>query len=76
MKKRGMPKQKTGLNGARTQRLVCCLNDKEMGIISDFLKKRKVGNKGRWMRETLLGSIYRDMNENYPTLFDEFEMRQ
>jgi len=75
MKKRGKSKDKKNNQGTRNKRLVCCVNDNEQIIIDKYLKQYKVNNKARWMRETLLGSIYKSMNDNYPTLFDEHEMR-
>lgn len=75
MKKSGVSKQNRPVQGLRTKRLVCCMNEKELKIVEQYLKKHKVRNKGRWMRETLLGSIYREMEANYPTLFEEHEMR-
>ena len=76
MKKRVVSKENLQTKQVREKRLVCCLSEKELAIIEQHLKKYKVKNKGRWMRETLLGSIYRDMETHYPTLFDEHEMRR
>ena len=75
MKKRGKSKGKKNNLGTRNIRVVCCVNENEQIIIDKFLKQYKVNNKSRWMRETLLGFIYKSMNDNYPTLFDEYEMR-
>ncbi len=75
MKKRGKSKGEKYNQKVRNKRLVCCVNDHEQFIIDKYLKQFKVNNRARWMRETLLESIYRSMNENYPTLFDEYEMR-
>lgn len=66
---------------ARTQpvrhsRIVCLVSDEEMKIIDDYLKKYKISNKSNWMRETLLSFIYRNLDEDYPTLFGEHEMRR
>lgn len=76
MKKTGVSKEKKQVPATRSKRLVCCMSEKELETVELYLKKYKVRNKGRWMRETLLGSIYREMEANYPTLFEEHEMRR
>lgn len=66
---------------ARTQpvrhsRVVCLVSDEEMKIIDDYLKKYRITNKSNWMRETLLSFIYKNLDEDYPTLFGEHDMRR
>ena len=66
---------------ARTQpvrhsRVVCLVSDEEMRIIDDYLKKYKISNKSNSMRETLLSFIYKNLDEDYPTLFGEHDMRR
>lgn len=56
--------------------MVCLLNDKERDFIDDYLSKYKISNRSRWMRETLLSFIYQKLGTDYPTLFDEQEMRR
>lgn len=63
-------------NGKRETRMVCLLNDKERDFIDDYLSKYKISNRSRWMRETLLSFIYQKLGTDYPTLFDEQEMRR
>ncbi|MBQ8360984.1 MAG: hypothetical protein IJX44_03445 [Bacteroidaceae bacterium] len=61
----------------RHQRLVCLVSEEEAQIVDRYLKKYKITNKGRWVRETLLAFIHRNMmEEDYPTLFNEHEMRR
>ncbi len=76
-RKKNIPKATT----ARTQpvrhsRIVCLVSDEEMKIIDDYLKKYKISNKSNWMRETLLSFIYKNLDEDYPTLFGEHDMRR
>ena len=70
-KKAKSPKATT----ARTQP-VCLVSEEEMKIIDDYLKKYRIGNKSNWMRETLLSFIYKNLDEDYPTLFGEHDMRR
>lgn len=52
------------------------LNDEEMKAVNRFVAKYKIQNKSKWMRETLMSSIFRQLSEDYPTLFAEYEMKR
>lgn len=60
----------------RHQRMVCLVSEEEARIVDGYLKKYNITNKGRWMRETVLSFIYKKMEEDYPTLFGENDMRR
>ena len=76
-KKKSAPKATTALKKpVRTKRIVCLVSDEEDRIIDEYLKKYKIENKSTWMRETILAFIYRNLDEDYPTLFNEHEMRR
>lgn len=60
----------------RRQRLTCLVNDEEQQIIERYLEKYKITNKSRWLRETVLMFIYKKLEEDYPTLFGEHDMRR
>ncbi len=60
----------------RQQRMTCMLSEDEEKIIDRYLEKYKITNKSRWVRETLLAFILRSMEEDYPTLFNEHDMRR
>ena len=60
----------------RIRRMVCWVSEDEAAIVERYLAKYKITNKGRWMRETILSSIYRTMVDDYPTLFNEHDMRR
>jgi hypothetical protein len=60
----------------REQRLVCLMNEDELRTVTHYLKRHKVTNKSRWMRETLLKVIHKHNADDYPTLFFEHEMRR
>lgn len=68
-------KQKTN-DVTRHARLVCLVSDEEMRIIDSYLRKYKIENKSRWMRETLLAFIHQNLDQDYPTLFNEHDMRR
>lgn len=60
----------------RPHRMVCLMSEEEYRQVNRYLKKYKITNKSRWMRENLLHFIHRNMEEDYPTLFEEHEMRR
>lgn len=60
----------------RHSRIVCLVSQEEQQIIERYLEKYKITNKSRWFRETILSFVYKNMEEDYPTLFNEHEMRR
>ena len=76
-KKAKAPKATTArTQPVRHQRVVCLVSEEEMRIIDEYLKKYRITNKSNWMRETLLSFIYKNLDEDYPTLFGEHDMRR
>ncbi len=76
-KKNSAPKATTTLKKTvRSKRIVCLVSDEEDRIIEEYLKKYKIENKSSWMRETILAFIYKNLDEDYPTLFNEHDMRR
>ncbi|MDL2262827.1 hypothetical protein LJC11_04935 [Bacteroidales bacterium OttesenSCG-928-I21] len=65
--------QRTALK--RTNRVAFVFNDEEMKMLNRFFKKYNVQNKSKWMRETIMISILKKFEEDYPTLFEEREMK-
>lgn len=67
------------LNGRpkpRTNKVVFTLNDDEYDLIQFYLKKYKISNRSRWYRETIINHMLKNMDHDYPTLFEENEMRR
>ncbi|MDL2305620.1 hypothetical protein LJC72_09835 [Bacteroides sp. OttesenSCG-928-D19] len=60
----------------RQQRVTCLLSAEEVRLVDRYLNKYKITNKSRWVRETLLAFILKNMEEDYPTLFNEHDMRR
>lgn len=60
----------------RQQRMTCLLSEEEQVIVERYLRKYKITNKSRWLRETILLFVYKNMEEDYPTLFREHDMRR
>ncbi|MCQ2051108.1 MAG: hypothetical protein MJY74_02760 [Bacteroidaceae bacterium] len=61
---------------ARDKKLTVLLNEKELRLIEDYLKKYKISSRSKWIRETLILFILQKMEQDYPTLFSENEMRR
>jgi len=60
----------------RVHKVAFMLNDEEYKAVDRYLRKYKIENKSRWYRETILSHILRTLEEDYPTLFKETEMRR
>ncbi|MBO4442221.1 MAG: hypothetical protein J5763_01225 [Bacteroidaceae bacterium] len=60
----------------RTERYSFLVNPDEKQMIENYLRKYKIQNRSRWMRETLITFIIKNLDQDYPTLFDEQEMRR
>ncbi len=41
-----------------------------------YIKKYKIANRSRWCRETIISHILKSLDQDYPTLFGENEMRR
>ena len=60
----------------RERRMSIFLSEDEQLIVDRYLEKYKITNKSRWLRETILMFIHKNMEEDYPTLFGEHDMRR
>lgn len=60
----------------RSKKAVFMLSEEEYGLICFYLKKYRITNRSRWFRETILNHVLKNMEQDYPTLFGENEMRR
>ncbi|MDR1517383.1 MAG: hypothetical protein LBS52_04690 [Dysgonamonadaceae bacterium] len=60
----------------RQKKAMFMLSDEEYNLILFYLKKYKIANRSRWFRETVLTHVLKNMEHDYPTLFEENEMRR
>lgn len=65
-----------GRPATRSKKAEFTLNDEEYEVINFYLKKYKITNRSRWFRETIISHILKNMDMDYPTLFEENEMRR
>ncbi len=47
------------------------LNDRELNVLNKFIKKYRIKNKSKLIRETLFSYILEQFDKDYPTLFPE-----
>ena len=63
-------------NHPRVHKVTFMLNDEEHKAVKRYLSRYKIENKSRWYRETILSHFLKTLEEDYPTLFNENEMRR
>jgi hypothetical protein len=63
-------------HSVRNERYSFLINSEEKQMIENYLRKYRIRNRSRWMRETLITFIIRNLDQDYPTLFNEQEMRR
>ncbi|MEI6751662.1 MAG: hypothetical protein WCK78_00705 [Paludibacter sp.] len=54
----------------RTHKNAFTLNDEENKALNRYISKYKVKNKSKFIREAVMLTIIRKMEEDHPTLFD------
>ncbi|MBO4268256.1 MAG: hypothetical protein J5869_02670 [Bacteroidaceae bacterium] len=60
----------------RKERFTFLANEEEKRMIESYLRKYKITNRSRWIRETLITFIIKKLDQDYPTLFNEHDMRR
>ena len=69
-------KWNTSKRQLRTKKIDFMVSEEEFALIDSYLKKNKIKNRSRWFRRLMIGHILKHCEENYPTLFNENEMRR
>jgi hypothetical protein len=59
------------IKSLRTHRHFFMLNDKENNALERYICKYKVKNKSKFIREALMTTVIRKLEEDSPTLFDK-----
>ncbi len=54
----------------RSHRISFMLNDKEVDALERYIKKYKIKCKSKFVREALMITVIRKLEEDSPTLFD------
>lgn len=71
-----MKSKKKATQSIRTKNLNFSLNEEEYALICSYIKKYKIANRSRWCRETIITHVLKSLEQDYPTLFGENEMRR
>ncbi|NPA37301.1 MAG: hypothetical protein GXO47_10680 [Chlorobi bacterium] len=58
----------------RVHRSTFMLTDEENSAIEQYLKKYKIKNKSKFMREAVLRTVMERLLDDYPTLFDKKDL--
>jgi hypothetical protein len=54
----------------RKHRVTFLLNDEEYKAVSRFVDKYQISNTSKFMREAVIRTILKRLDEDHPTLFD------
>ncbi|MGL4411213.1 MAG: hypothetical protein ACRCZM_04310 [Bacteroidales bacterium] len=73
---KGEKKSKKREGSSRPHKLLVTLSDKEYNLMCSHLEKYRIQSKNRWARETLLAALWKKLEDDYPKLFDDIELRQ
>lgn len=76
MKKKEPLKPSVKIPLKRENKVTFSLNDKEFNMMRQYLDKHKIENQSRWMREVVMSYLWKKTEEDYPTLFNENEIRK
>lgn len=60
----------------RENKITFSLNDKELNMMRQYLENNKIENQSRWIREVVMGYLWQKAEDNYPSLFNEAEIRK
>jgi hypothetical protein len=71
MRKRNLIEERLVRKKSRSIRF----NNRELDAINQYCKKFKVKNKSKFMREAIIKEVLRKFDNNYPTLWDEAQLR-
>ncbi|HKL96598.1 MAG TPA: hypothetical protein VJ856_04950 [Paludibacteraceae bacterium] len=55
----------------RTHRIAFLMNDEEQKILDKYVSKYKVENVSKFVREAVIRTALRQLDEDRPTLFDQ-----
>jgi len=53
----------------RLNKKTIMFNNKELNVIESYCQKYRINNRSKFMREAVISSILKKLDEDYPTLF-------
>jgi hypothetical protein len=55
----------------RSHKKYLSFNSREMRVLEGFCNKYQINNKSKFMRESIITAVLKQLEEDAPTLFDE-----
>jgi len=55
----------------RKHKISVALNDRELVVLNKYLKKYKISNKNKLIRQTLFKHILEEFDKDYPSIFSK-----
>ena len=59
----------------RVKKKVINFNSKELSAIEAYCRKYQVMNKSQFMRETIISAVLKKFDDDYPTLWDDPQLK-
>ena len=59
----------------RINKKVINFNNKELTAIEVYCNKYRISNKSQFMRETIIATILQKFSDDYPTLWDDPQLK-
>jgi hypothetical protein len=59
----------------RIKKKVISFNSKELTAIEAYCRKYRVMNKSQFMRETIITAVLKKFDEDYPTLWEDPQLK-
>jgi len=60
----------------REYKISFALNEKEYNMLRSYLTKHRISNQSAWVREQIMSYLWKKAEVEYPTLFNESEIRK
>ncbi|MBE9511336.1 MAG: hypothetical protein IMY71_10680 [Bacteroidetes bacterium] len=57
----------------RTNRHTIMFNNRELGVLKAYCAKYKIINRSKFMREAIITTVLKKLDDDYPTLWDDGE---
>lgn len=71
MKKKVSPRLSRDYASKRTHKIAFLMNNEEQKILDKYVTKYKVTNVSKFVREAVIRTVLRQLDEDRPTLFDQ-----
>ena len=71
MKKNKNAKKKKEEDLKRIHQKAILFNKRELNAINRYCKKYKIKNRSKFMREAIISTILKKLDEDYPSLFED-----